>query len=97
MLIQLFYLQDNDVIIRVEKLLSHKQATSGTEVSLSTSSEDDENGNSGAVTVLRLVATAKRPLSDSFSSCEPIPKKLRIGMSEKHDDTTSTTSCCSDE
>uniref|UniRef100_A0A2H1X294 SFRICE_017898 n=1 Tax=Spodoptera frugiperda TaxID=7108 RepID=A0A2H1X294_SPOFR len=91
------WMQDNDVIIRVEKLLSHKKATSGTEVSLSTSSEDDENGNSGAVTVLRLVATAKRPLSDSFSSCEPIPKKLRIGMSEKHDDTTSTTSCCSDE
>ena len=87
------------MIIRVEKLLSQKQVMSGmTQLTVSSSCEDDENGNADTVTVIRLVATGKRALSDDYSSCEPIPKKLRIGIStEKHNDTTSTNSYCSDE
>lgn len=93
----IFVLQDNDVIIRVEKLLSQKQVMLGmTQLTVSSSCEDDENGNADTVTVIRLVATGKRALSDSYSSCEPIPKKLRVGMS-KHNDTTSTNSYCSDD
>lgn len=69
-----------------------------TQLTFSSSCEDDENGNADTVTVIRLVATEKRALSSSFSSCEPLPKKLRIEMSdEKHNDTTSTKSYCSDD
>lgn len=69
-----------------------------TQLTVSSSCEDDENGNADTVTVIRLVATGKRALSDSYSSCEPIPKKLRVGLSaEKHNDTTSTNSYCSDD
>ncbi|XP_075977528.1 ovarian-specific serine/threonine-protein kinase loki [Anticarsia gemmatalis] len=91
------WMQDHDVIVRVEKLLSQKALMRDmTQLTVSSKSTDDENGNP---TIVPLVASGKRALSDSFSSCEPIPKKLRIGMSdEKHDDTTSTTnSYCSDD
>ena len=69
-----------------------------TELTVSSSCEDDENGNTDTVTVIRLVATGKRALSDTSSSCEPIPKKLRVGLSnKKHNDTTSTNSYSSED
>lgn len=56
---------------------------------------EEENNNKTNVTVLKLVATGKRALSDSYSSCEPIPKKLRVELDTN--DTNSTNSCCSEE
>nr|XP_021188313.2 ovarian-specific serine/threonine-protein kinase Lok [Helicoverpa armigera] len=93
------WMQDHDVIIRVEKILSQKGIMTGmTQLTVSSSCEDDENGNADTVTVIRLVATGKRALSDDYSSCEPIPKKLRVGLSsDKHDETTSTNSYNSDD
>lgn len=93
------WMQDNDVIARVDKLLSHKAIENNmTQLTVSSTSTDDENGNSDTVTVIRLVATGKRGLSDSFSSCQPISKKLCTGVSaNNHDVTGSTNSYCSDD
>lgn len=47
------------------------------------------------IAVLKIVATGKRALSDTFNSCEPIPKKLRVDNDPDIDDTASTNSCSS--
>lgn len=47
------------------------------------------------IAVLNIVATGKRALSDTFNSCEPIPKKLRVDNDPDIDDTASTNSCSS--
>ncbi|CAB3221889.1 unnamed protein product [Arctia plantaginis] len=92
------WMQDHDVILRVEKLLSQKVLLKDmTHLTLSSKSTDDENGNPETVTVISLVATGKRALSDSFNSAEPLPKKLRIGSGDKHDDSTTSNSYCSDD
>lgn len=57
----------------------------------------EENNNSDDVTVINNVAKAKRALSSSYSSCEPIPKKLRYALypeieSDEKEDTSSATS-----
>lgn len=93
-----FFFQDHDVIVRVEKLLSQRVLLKDmTQLTGSSKSSDDENGYPETVTVISLVATAKRALSDSYNSTEPLPKKLRIGSDAKHDDSTTTNSFCSDD
>lgn len=67
------------------------------QLTVSSKTTDDENGNPDTVTVIRLVATGKRALNDSYSSSEPIPKRLRVGTEEKHNDTTSTTNSYSSD
>lgn len=92
------WMQDVDVIIRVEKLLSYATQIKNMD-QLVITDENDENRrvNGDQVTVLRVLATTnKRCLSDSFSSCEPIPKKLRLGMVDNNQ-TSSTNSYCSDD
>ncbi|CAG9786697.1 unnamed protein product [Diatraea saccharalis] len=96
------WMQDHDIIIRVEKILSLAvQNKNFNHLSL-TSASDEENMNADNVTVIRLVATGKRALSDSYNSCEPFPKKLKIALNSgdenKTDDTSSATnSVCSQE
>lgn len=93
------WMQDNNVIIRVEKLLTHKMdmmAVMGTQNTISsTCTEDEMDSNAENVTIIRLVATGKRALSDSFNSSEPIPKRFRVGIT--CDDTNSTSSYCSED
>ncbi|KOB78752.1 Cell cycle checkpoint kinase 2 [Operophtera brumata] len=87
------WMQDNDVIIRVSSLLTHRIDMMGeTDTPITISSkctEDDDSSNSENLTILRLVATGKRALSDSFNSSEPIPKRFRVGMSCENNDTNS--------
>ncbi|KAM3965326.1 cell cycle checkpoint kinase 2 [Aphomia sociella] len=92
------WMQDEDVIINVDKLLSHTaQMKSFGELTISSSSER-ENSNSENITVIKLVATGKRALSDTFNSCEPMPKKLKVTVNvENNNDSGSTNSYCSNE
>lgn len=73
------------------------------QLSLASTSDEENcsNNNVNNVTVIRLVATGKRALSDCYSSCEPIPKKLRVAdyimQGDRNDDTSSANSYCSEE
>ncbi|XP_046965621.1 ovarian-specific serine/threonine-protein kinase Lok-like [Vanessa cardui] len=92
------WMQDVDIIIRTERLLSQEALKEKVYLTESSTNSDEENINIDNVTVLRLVATGKRALSDSYNSCEPIPKKLRVDYNPQIDnvnDTSSTNSCCS--
>lgn len=99
----IYLFKDHDVIIRVEKMLSNVAQTKNfNHLSVASTSDEENysNNNVDNVTVIRLMATGKRALSDSYSSCEPIPKKLRVGAypgGEKNDDTSSANSYCSEE
>ncbi|XP_068633147.1 ovarian-specific serine/threonine-protein kinase Lok-like [Battus philenor] len=92
------WMQDPVVITRIERLLI--QSTQVNEFGRLNLSQncDEENNNSNKVAVLN-VMTGKRTLSNSFSLCEPIPKKLRIDNFNVHgfqnDDSSSTNSFCS--
>ncbi|XP_059048501.1 ovarian-specific serine/threonine-protein kinase Lok-like [Achroia grisella] len=95
------WMQDEDVIISVNKLLSNttqmKLFSELTISSTSTSVLDQENSNSDGVTV-KLAATGKRALSDSSNSSEPNPKKLKLAIEERNNnDSSSTNSYCSGE
>ncbi|XP_063826055.1 ovarian-specific serine/threonine-protein kinase Lok [Ostrinia nubilalis] len=94
------WMQDADVIIRVEKMLSNvAQMKSFNALTISSTSDEENysNNNVNNVTVIRLVAANKRALSDSFSSSEPIPKRFRVAIySDRCDDTSSANSYCSE-
>lgn len=92
------WMQDYDAIVRVEKLLSHKiLMTDMSQLTVSSTTTNDENDNPETFTI-RVLAAEKRGLSDSYSSCEPMKKKLCVGlMDPKHDDTASNNSYCSEE
>ncbi|XP_063364229.1 ovarian-specific serine/threonine-protein kinase Lok-like [Cydia amplana] len=92
------WMQDVDVINRVDRLLIQTvQVRQFSQLSVSSMNSDEENNsNADNVTVIRLVAKGKRGLSDSFSSsCEPIPKKMRIALSSMDEDTSSANSLSS--
>lgn len=86
--------QDAEVIERVEHLLTYSYQTRPFNQLTVSSSSDQENNNSDDVTVINIVAKAKRALSSSYNSCEPIPKKLRYDVypemeSDEKEDTSS--------
>lgn len=95
MIINVHLFQDAEVVERVEHLLAHShQMRSFNQLTVSSGS-DQENNNSDDVTVINIVAKAKRALSSSYSSCEPIPKKLRYAVYpdvDEKEDTSSATS-----
>ncbi|CAH0398384.1 unnamed protein product [Chilo suppressalis] len=97
------WMQDDDIIIRVEKMLCHAaQIKNFDRLSLKSVEEKSDEENKNSVTVIKLIATGKRTLSDSYNSCEPNPKKLRMdiysGSGNKTGDTSSATnSICSQE
>ncbi|KAG6443717.1 hypothetical protein O3G_MSEX003026 [Manduca sexta] len=93
------WMQDHNVIMKVEKLLTcATQSKNMGQLTISEENEENHRSNGENVTVLTvLAATSKRGLSDSFSSCEPIPKKLRLGMNGVKNDTSGTNSYCSDD
>ncbi|CAG9102216.1 unnamed protein product [Plutella xylostella] len=79
------WMQDAEVTARVEELLCRNiQSRNVMELTISsttfTSSEEDTSSNTDNTTVIAVMAKGKRALSDSYSSCEPIPKKLRVDM-----------------
>ncbi|KAJ2949058.1 hypothetical protein O0L34_g5998 [Tuta absoluta] len=94
------WMQDTEVIQRVEMLLSasaHTFQVNKTFSQLTVSSASDQENRAtdnltrDNLTVLRVVA--KRALSDSFSSAEPEPKRIRVGsIPERERDTSSATS-----
>ncbi|CAH2096256.1 unnamed protein product [Euphydryas editha] len=86
------WMQDPDVIVRTERLLSGVPLGKEYYLTESSSNSDEENNNN-KIAILKLMATGKRALSDSFNSCEPIPKKLRVENHPNIDDTSSTNSC----
>ncbi|CAH0715605.1 unnamed protein product, partial [Brenthis ino] len=88
------WMQDSDVIIRIDKLLSRAQFMESPDI-VSNESVEENNNNKKNVTVLKVVASGKRALSDSYNSCEPVPKKLRVDL--ESNDTSSNNSCCLDE
>lgn len=71
------------MLSNVAQMKSFSQLT----VSSTSDEENYSNNNVDNVTVIRLVATGKRALSDTSSSCEPIPKKLRVAFPIKGEDT----------
>ncbi|KAI5644298.1 protein kinase domain-containing protein [Phthorimaea operculella] len=93
------WMQDTEVIQRVELLLSasaHTFQVHKTFSQLTVSSTSDQENHAtdnltvDNLTVLRVVA--KRALSDSFSSAEPVAKRIRIGsIPERENDTSSAT------
>ncbi|CAH2048594.1 unnamed protein product, partial [Iphiclides podalirius] len=96
------WMQDPVVIMKIDRLLFQAvQIKDFKQMTTSSQNSDEENNNTDNVTVLRLVATGKRALSDSYNSCEPDPKKLRmdtykiIGL--QNDNTNSTNSYCSED
>ncbi|XP_045772874.1 ovarian-specific serine/threonine-protein kinase Lok [Maniola jurtina] len=94
------WMQDKDVNLRVEQLLSLQEHNHSQLATNSSSNSDEENNNRGPVTLLKTIANNKRPLSNSFSSCEPIPKKLRVAIYPSvgnNDDSSKTDSYCSQE
>ncbi|XP_053609286.1 ovarian-specific serine/threonine-protein kinase Lok [Plodia interpunctella] len=90
------WMEDNDVIISVEKLISQKTDTKMLDEHLISSGSDENACSADNITVIRLAAVAKRALSDSFNSSEPIAKKMRMDT-ENNNDTSSTNSYCSQE
>ncbi|XP_013186869.1 ovarian-specific serine/threonine-protein kinase Lok [Amyelois transitella] len=84
------WMEDNEITISVEKLISHRSDTKSYELISSVSDEKENSAEN--VTVIRLTAAAKRAMSDSFNSAEPIPKKMRVA-----NDTSSTNSYCSED
>ncbi|CAG4956066.1 unnamed protein product [Colias eurytheme] len=86
------WMQDDEVNLRIDILLSQTQMKHGYLSVSSKSDEENNNSSQNKENVVRLVAANKRALSDSYNSCEPIPKKLRCD-----EDTSSTNSFCSEE
>lgn len=60
-----------------------------------TGDSDDENNNAECLPVAKLGGKSKRPLSSSFNSCEPLPKKLRVGVIGLNNDNDDSNSTCS--
>ncbi|XP_045448052.1 ovarian-specific serine/threonine-protein kinase Lok-like [Melitaea cinxia] len=87
------WMQDTSVILRTEQLLSRVSSETKYYLTESSRNSDEENNNMDKIAVLKIVATGKRALSDTFNSCEPIPKKLRVENDPDIDDTASTNSC----
>lgn len=88
--------------MKIDRLLVHAtQIKDFNQMTISSQNSDEENNNTDNITVLRLVATGKRALSDSYNSCEPDPKKLRMDTykitGHKYENTSSTNSYCSEE
>ncbi|CAH4028528.1 ovarian-specific serine/threonine-protein kinase Lok-like [Pieris brassicae] len=82
------WMQDDDINLRIDVLLSQHQLKN----------ENEENNNKKAdIAVVRLVAANKRPISDSSNTAEPIAKKVKVGRRDENDDTSSATSCYSEE
>ncbi|CAK1556321.1 unnamed protein product [Leptosia nina] len=79
------WMQDSEVNLQLDMLLSKCQVKSGYE----------ENNNIPQVSVVRLAAVGKRPLSDTSNSAEPISKRAKVD--EDNEDTSSANSCYSDE
>ncbi|CAG4982930.1 unnamed protein product [Parnassius apollo] len=91
------WMQDSIVIMKIERLLTESMQVKDFSQLTMYQNSDEENNNSDSVTA-RHVATVKRVLSDVYSSCEPIPKKLRIDTWKiQNDDTRSTNSYGSEE
>lgn len=88
--------------LKVEMLLNRTvqvKEFSQMTVSNNNNSDQENDSNQDNVTVIRVIAKAKRA-RESFNSCEPIPKKLRIAVypeAMEKDETNSTTSFCSEE
>ncbi|CAH2232858.1 jg16618 [Pararge aegeria aegeria] len=94
------WMQDPDVDLRIENLLSLAHAKYSQISAKTSSSSDEENNNGSPVTLLKAIANNKRALSNSFSSCEPIPKKFRVAIYPSighNDDSSKTDSYCSQE
>ncbi|XP_023936080.1 ovarian-specific serine/threonine-protein kinase Lok-like [Bicyclus anynana] len=94
------WMQDDDVNLRIENLLSLTQHTSSQASAELSSNSDEENNNNGPVVFLKTIANNKRALSNSFSSSEPVPKKLRVALYPsvgKNDNSSTTDSYCSQE
>ncbi|KAL4713995.1 hypothetical protein ACJJTC_005626 [Scirpophaga incertulas] len=86
------WMQDHDSIIRVETLLCNAANGKNFQHLTISSASDEENIEADNITVMRLMATGKRALSDSYNSSEPIPKKLRVAQYSGCDDNTDTSS-----
>ncbi|KAJ0176665.1 hypothetical protein K1T71_007844 [Dendrolimus kikuchii] len=92
------WMQDSDVIIRVERLLSYTaQNKNMSQLSITSTSSSEKENEESNTTVIRAIAFGKRTLSDTFSSCEPIPKKLCVALCLEKEDTSSIDSYCTGE
>lgn len=84
--------------MRVERLLTFTaQNKSLSQLSITSNSSSEKENEDSNTTVIKVVAIGKRTLSDTFSSCEPIPKKLCIDVCLEKEDTNSIDSYCSEE
>ncbi|CAG9561957.1 unnamed protein product [Danaus chrysippus] len=89
------WMQDDDIIIRIERLMSQSKFNA-----MTLSNSDEENNNADNMTVLKVTASGKRSHNDSFNTCEPIPKKLRVAIYPEvtmNDNSSSTNSCVCEE
>ncbi|XP_041979245.1 ovarian-specific serine/threonine-protein kinase Lok [Aricia agestis] len=84
------WMQDDDVILKVDVLL----CCNVNDIELDKENRDEENNNMATNDKVVKLAQCnnKRALSNSFSSCEPMPKKLRVQCTDDCNDTGSTTS-----
>lgn len=81
------WMQDIDVISRVELLLRTKRPHKNMSVSICLNDTENEENNNP---VVMLASKLKRNLTNSYNSSEPLPKKIKIALD--HNDISDDTS-----
>ncbi|GBP39314.1 hypothetical protein EVAR_20542_1 [Eumeta japonica] len=83
-ILQHSWMQDEDVIIRVDTLLNQAKTIKSLKcMTVSSASSTTSNEENSKVVITN--AKPKRALSNSFSTCEPLPKKMRRALYPSED------------